>query len=67
MAKYYHFDIARWEGEGGAPAKNAPAWSPTRSMFPEDRKTRTLASWRIMCSVAVVMGLLLYARHKGWT
>jgi hypothetical protein len=54
MPKYYRADIARWEGEGGAPAKTV------------DPKTRTVGFWQIVCVVAILTGSVLYARQKGW-
>ena len=60
MAKYYHSDVARWEGEGGAPAEIAASWNPTQSVH------RTVALWQIVCSIAILTGSVLYARRKGW-
>jgi hypothetical protein len=63
VAKYYHVDIARWEGEGGAPDKAAAFWH-TQLTDPQGRGTVTF--WQIACTIAILMGSALYARQKGW-
>jgi hypothetical protein len=65
MAKYYHFDIARWEAEGGAPEKTA-IFSNVEHVADRDRRTGGVALWRIACGIAILIGSLLYARQKGW-
>ena len=62
MAKYYHYDVARWEGEGGTPIENLEFRSATQSI--RDRKI--LTEWQIVCGIAIVMASALYARQKGW-
>lgn len=64
MAKYYRYDVARWEGEGGAPAAIPESWSATQSMDVRDWKT--VAWWRIAGSIAILAGSVLYARRKRW-
>ena len=60
MAKNYSSDVARWEGEGGAPANAAGSW---KTIPPEHGTT---ALWPIVFSIAILTGSILYARQKGW-
>jgi hypothetical protein len=65
MAKYYHLDVARWEGEGGAPDETATFGNITQ-LADRDRRTGTPALWQIVCGIVILTGSLLYARQKGW-
>ena len=65
MAKYYHFDLARWEGEGGALGDSA-TFSNTTHLADRDRKTGPPALWQMVCGIVILVGSLLYARQRGW-
>jgi hypothetical protein len=65
MARYYHHDVARWEGEGGAPAETPASWNTSQAVNP-DRTTKTIGLWQIVCSIAILVGSALYVRQKGW-
>jgi hypothetical protein len=60
MAKYYNLDVARWEGEGGAPGE------PVAAMNPSQPAHRTVALWKIVFSIVILTGSVLYARQKRW-
>jgi hypothetical protein len=66
MAKHYHSDVARWEGEGGASDEAAVFTQPATQAAIRDRKIRNGALWQIVCSMVILIGSALYARQKGW-
>lgn len=64
MARYYQFDVARWEGEGGSPGD-----LPLASEFigPVDGIVhRRVAFLRMLSGVLIIVGSFIYARRKGW-
>jgi hypothetical protein len=60
MARHYQLEVARWEGEGGAPAEGVV------SSIQDPPMHRTVALWPIVFSIGILTGSLLYARRKGW-
>ncbi|MGH9628822.1 MAG: hypothetical protein ACRD7E_10905 [Bryobacteraceae bacterium] len=66
MAKYYHSEVARWEGEGGALDEGAAFWNVTQLADPRDRKIGASAMWQIVSGIVILAGSLVYARQKGW-
>lgn len=61
MARFFHSDVARWEGEGGAPA----SVSYSRALRGVRNKHRI--SWTRITQIvsgALLVGLLVYARRK---
>ena len=65
MAKHYHFDVARWEGEGGA-SDETPASPTTRLVDVAGRKKPGRAFLQILCGVVILVGSVAFARRKGW-
>ncbi len=66
MAKYYHSDLARWEGEGGAVADIPPSSDVIRPLDGIDRKNRKVAFLQVLSGVLIAVASLIYARRKGW-
>jgi hypothetical protein len=66
MAKYYHLDVARWEGEGGALPETAASPEAARMVAARGRKSLTLAFLQILSGMLILMGSAVYARRKGW-
>jgi hypothetical protein len=64
MAKRYHLDVARWEGEGGA-TPEGPALSDATGWVATRRRSRSLAVLQILSGVLIGVALV-YARRKTW-
>jgi hypothetical protein len=65
MPEYYHFDIARWEGEGGA-SDATVAFSKATRLRAGDWKRRRVVLLRILAGLAVLVVSVAYARRKEW-
>jgi hypothetical protein len=66
MAKYYHLDVARWEGEGGALPESAASPEATRVVAARGQKNLTLAFLQVLSGMIILVGSAVYARRKGW-
>jgi hypothetical protein len=62
VARLYHFDVARWEGEGGAPTDRQASRVGRGSHRKHGRGWRSLAG---IISAAALVALLAYARRKA--
>lgn len=61
MARFYHLDVARWEGEGGAPAEGYPSRRVGAARHTGWRHWRSLVE---IALGAALVALLAYARRK---
>jgi hypothetical protein len=66
MPKYYHLDIARWEGEGGALQETAAFPEATRVVAAGGRRNLMLAFLQILSGMIILLGSAVYFRRKGW-
>jgi hypothetical protein len=66
MAKHYHLDVARWEGEGGALQETAASPEAARAVADRGRKDLTLAFLQILTGMIILVGSAVCARWKGW-
>ena len=63
MARYYHLDVARWEGEGGAPIRTPAPWATNRQVEGHHRKDKSLIVVQVLLG-ALLLATLIYARRK---
>jgi hypothetical protein len=66
MPKYYHLDLARWEGEGGALQETTASPEATRVVAGRGRKNLGLAFLQIFSGMILLVSSAAYARRKGW-
>jgi hypothetical protein len=65
MPEYYHFDIARWEGEGGA-SDATVAFSKATRLRARSWKRRRVGFLAILAGLAILVVSVAYARGKEW-
>ncbi len=65
MPEYYYFDIARWEGEGGA-SDATVAFSKATRLRARDRRKRRGIFLQIVAGLAILVVSVAYARRKEW-
>jgi hypothetical protein len=65
MPEYYHFDIARWEGEGGASAATV-VFSKAIRLRGRSWKKRHVVVLEILAGLAILVVSVAYARRKEW-
>ena len=65
MPEYYHFDVARWEGEGGASAATV-AFSKATRLRARGWKKRRVPFLEILAGLAILVGSVAYARRGEW-